>query len=66
MHPNLVRDIPLALGVVAVLIGVSRYATDRCVPTPDQENCQWFCRAVFYFVGTVLIGFGVLGQFAPH
>jgi hypothetical protein len=66
MHPNLVRDIPLALGVLAILIGISRYATDRCVQTLDAENPQWFCRAVLYFAGTLLIGFGILGHYTPH
>jgi uncharacterized membrane protein YczE len=66
MHPNLVRDIPIALGIVAILIGIFRHATNQCVNTPDQENPQWFCRAVFYFVGTVLIGLGLVENFAPR
>jgi hypothetical protein len=68
MHPNLGRDIPLLLGAIALLIGISRATTaeDRCTPTPDGENPQWFCRAMFYFIGTVLICLGVVGHYSPY
>ena len=66
MHINLGRDIPLLLGAIAILIGAFRTATDRCVTTPDDENPQWLCRAVFYFVGTVLIGFAIVGHYSPY
>ncbi|QHN04286.1 hypothetical protein FTO74_13625 [Granulicella sp. WH15] len=66
MHPNLGRDIPLVLGIIALSIGVFRAATDRCTNTLDGENPQWFCRAMFYFIGTVLICFGILGHYSPY
>ncbi len=66
MHINFFRDIPLALGVLAILIGLWRggNAISPCA-TPDGENPQWYCRAILNFVGTVLICFGILGNFAP-
>jgi len=67
MHIHYFRDIPLALGIVAILIGVYRGGSSfsPCA-TLDGENPQWYCRAVLNFVGTILICFGILGNFAPH
>jgi hypothetical protein len=67
MHVNYFRDIPLALGIIAILIGVVRggKSFSPCA-TPDGENPQWYCRAVLNFVGTVLICFGILGNFTPR
>lgn len=66
MHLNYYRDIPLALGVLAILIGIIRGGRNfsPCT-TPDGENPQWYCRAVLNFVGTILIFFGILGNFTP-
>jgi hypothetical protein len=67
MHIHYLRDIPLALGVAAILIGLYRggSAISPCA-TPDGENPQWFCRVVLNFVGVILIGFAILGNYSPH
>ncbi|NYF79391.1 hypothetical protein [Granulicella arctica] len=68
MHINLLRDIPLALGIIFILIGFARGGSRTFAPcaTPDGENPQWFCRVVLNFVGLLLIGFGILGSYFPH
>jgi len=67
MHINVLRDIPLALGIIAILIGlVWGGGSFSPFSSPDPENPQWFCRVVLNFVGTVLIGFAILGNFSPH
>lgn len=66
MHINYLRDIPLALGVTAILIALFRPGTASPCITPDGENPQWFCRAVLNFVGVCLIGFAILAQYSPH
>jgi hypothetical protein len=67
VHIHYLRDIPLILGVIAVLTGLLR-RTETAPPTAPSEysDPQWMCRVVFYFVGFVLIGFGVLGNYSPH
>jgi hypothetical protein len=66
MHINYLRDIPLALGIAAILIGLARGGSSFApCATPDGENPQWFCRVVLNFVGLVLIGFAILGNFTP-
>jgi hypothetical protein len=60
MHP--LRDIPLALGTLALLIGAFRSGAPIC----HDDSPQWLCKVVFYFVGTVLIGFSILGHYSPH
>ena len=66
MHIHYFRDIPLALGALAILIGLWRGGSTvtPCV-TPDGENPQWFCGAVLNFVGVVLLAFAALGHFTP-
>ncbi len=65
MQIHYLRDIPLALGIIALLIGIFRNLPDS-KPNCSETNPQWMCRAVFYFVGSVLICFGVLGNYFPH
>jgi hypothetical protein len=66
MHMNLLRDVPLALGVAAILIGLARGGSPIApCATPDGENPQWFCRVVLNFVGICLIGFAILGNYTP-
>lgn len=61
MHIHYGRDIPLALGALALLIGTLRKAGPCQGDGPD-----WFCKLVFFFVGVVLIGFGILGHYSPY
>jgi len=65
MHIHYFRDIPLLLGVVVLLTGFYRngFEIKACSGT---DSPQWLCRLVFFFTGTVLIGFGVLGNFTPR
>jgi hypothetical protein len=65
MHIVPLRDIPLAIGVIALLIGIYRngFEIKAC---SDPGAPQWLCRLVFFFTGTVLIGFGILGNYSPH
>ena len=67
MHINYLRDIPLALGILAILIALTRRG-NPIVPcdTPDGENPQWLCKVVLNFVGVCLIGFAILAQHSPH
>ncbi len=65
MHIHYFRDIPLLLGVIALLTGFWRngFEVKAC---SDPSTPQWMCRLVFLFTGTVLIGFGILGNFTPR
>jgi hypothetical protein len=65
MHIHYFRDIPLLLGAAVLLTGFYRngFEIKAC---SDPGAPQWLCRLVFLFTGTVLIGFGVLGNFAPR
>jgi hypothetical protein len=65
MHIHYLRDIPLTLGAVVLLIGFYRngFEIKSC---SDPSTPQWLCRLVFLFTGTVLIGFGILGNYTPH
>jgi|GEM_PF-2809166 len=67
MHINVLRDIPIALGIIAILIGFLRPGNSftPCA-SEDGTNPQWLCRVVFHFVGIVLICFGILGNYSPH
>jgi hypothetical protein len=62
---NYLRDIPLALGIIALLIGIFRNGIDvRTGPEPDSP--QWLCRAMFLVVGTLLVCFSFIGNYTPH
>jgi hypothetical protein len=65
MHLHYLRDVPFALGIVAILVGIYRngFEVRAC---SDPATPQWLCRLVFFFTGTVLIGFGILGNYTPH
>lgn len=65
MHIVYLRDIPLLLGVIILLIGFYRngFEIKAC---SDPDSPQWLCRLVFFFTGSVLLCFSVLGNFAPH
>ncbi len=65
MHIVPLRDIPLAIGLIVLLIGFYRngFEIKAC---SDPASPQWLCRLVFLFTGTVLIGFGILGNYSPH
>lgn len=65
MQIDLLRDIPLTLGITAMLIGIFR-KTSEDAQTASSSDPQWMCRVVFFFIGFVLIGFGVLGNYSPH
>jgi hypothetical protein len=48
-----------------LLTGVYRNGFEiKACSEPDSP--QWLCRLVFFFTGTVLVCFGVLGSYAPH
>jgi hypothetical protein len=65
MHLVFLRDIPFILGAVILLVGVYRNGFEiKACSGPGGE--QWLCRLVFFFTGTVLVCFGVLGNYAPH
>lgn len=65
MHINYLRDIPMIFGAAILLTGFYRNGFEiKACSAPDGP--QWLCRLVFFFTGTVLICFGVLGNFAPH
>jgi hypothetical protein len=65
MHIVYLRDIPLAIGLIVLLTGIYRNGFEiKACSAPDSP--QWLCRLVFFFTGTVLIGFGILGNFSPH
>lgn len=67
MHLLYLRDIPLVLGILAILVGLFRGGNSFApCATPDGENPQWFCRAVLNFVGVCLIGFAIIGNFTPR
>ncbi len=65
MHIVPLRDIPLAIGFIVLLTGIYRngFELKAC---SDPASPQWLCRLVFFFTGTVLIGFGILGNYSPH
>jgi hypothetical protein len=65
MQINYFRDVPLLIGVVVLLTGFYRngFEVKAC---SDPGAPQWLCRLVFLFTGTVLIGFGILGNFTPR
>jgi hypothetical protein len=65
MHLVYLRDIPLAIGLIVLLTGFYRngFEIKAC---SDPSSPQWLCRLVFLFTGTVLIGFGILGNYSPH
>lgn len=65
MHLVYLRDIPLAIGLIVLLTGIYRngFEIKAC---SDPASPQWLCRLVFFFTGTVLIGFGILGNYSPH
>jgi hypothetical protein len=65
MHIHYLRDIPLILGAIVILVGIFR-KTPNNQPICTGTDPQWMCRVVFYFVGFVLLGFGVLGNYTPH
>ena len=65
MHLHYLRDIPLVLGAIILLTGFYRNGFEiKACSGPDSP--QWLCRLVFFFTGTVLVCFGVLGNYAPH
>ncbi len=68
MQIHYLRDIPLLLGAIAMLVAIVRPTPEPSTTRVNSEEAdpQWICRAVFYFVGFVLIGFGVLGNYTPH
>lgn len=66
MHITLLRDIPLTLGVIAMLIGIFRRTPTTMQAAPSSDDPQWMCRGVFFFLGFVLIGFGVLGNYSAR
>jgi len=65
MHIVPLRDIPLAIGLIVLLTGIYRNGFEiKACSSPDSP--QWLCRLVFFFTGTVLVCFGILGNFSPH
>jgi uncharacterized membrane protein YczE len=64
MHIQYLRDVPFALGILALLVGIFRNGFEVRI-SPDPDCPQWFCRAMFLVVGTLLICFGIIGNFYP-
>jgi uncharacterized membrane protein YczE len=65
MHINYLRDIPLVLGIVAVLLGTFTNGIEiKIISNP--ESPQWLCRPMLFIIGTLLICFSFVGQLTPQ
>jgi hypothetical protein len=65
MHINYLRDIPLALGILALLLGI--FTNGFEIRLPGDSDCpQWFCRPMLLILGVLLIGFSFVGDLTPQ
>jgi len=63
MHVNYLRDIPLGLGLLALLLAAFTKGFEiKC----DANSPQWFCRAMLLVLGILLVSFSFIGQLAPQ
>jgi hypothetical protein len=63
MHIHYLRDIPLCLGVIVLLVGIfTRGFEIKCC----ADEPQWFCRPMLLLLGTLLLCFSFVGQLTPY
>jgi hypothetical protein len=65
VHINYLRDIPLTLGILALLFGILTNGIEIKIKN-DPECPQWLCRPMLLIIGTLLICFSFVGQLTPQ
>jgi hypothetical protein len=63
VHINYLRDIPLGLGLIFLLVGIFTNGFEIKI---DPNSPQWLCRPMLLIIGTLLICFSFVGQLTPQ
>jgi hypothetical protein len=65
MNINYLADVPFALGILALLLGI--FTNGFEIRLKGYSDCpQWFCRPMLLILGILLIGFSFVGYLAPQ